>query len=261
LESAFNPKICETCGDPVEMQIEILNRMRIVPVMCSCKKAAYEKKKQESEQQERQLRLEQIINNSLMDKQFRENTFDNWNYNLGNPKMLTLGKRYIEKFQDLKKQNMGLMIYGNPGNGKTHVVSCIANALIDRMTPCICVSINSLLDRIKLTYKTYGREGESEVINGLNNAELLIIDDLGTEQDTEWSRSMIYNIIDSRYRIKKPLIITTNVPKENLEERYYARTYNRIIEICTPVENKWTSIREQKGREKTKILEELMRGD
>ena len=120
------------------------------------------------------------------------------------------------------------------------------------------VSINKMLERIKETYSSYGKEGEETILKSLSNADLLIIDDLGTEQKNEWSASKIYNIIDSRYRNSLPTIITTNININDLENMYHKRTYDRLMEMCTPVVSDGKSIRAQKGKEKFNILREII---
>ena len=78
---------------------------------------------------------------------------------------------------------------------------------------------------------------ESELIARLNNAKLLIIDDLGTERNTDYGLEKVYNVIDSRYLAGKPLILTTNLMltdmKENMDTRY-KRIYDRIFAMCFP---------------------------
>lgn len=256
----YNFKTCKKCGGLIEKQIEIFGRPMIVPVLCECAKEKRDKDAAEQQNRERQARLDQIIKNSLMDKEFREKTFENWDPTKGNEKMYKVGMRYSQNFKEMKAKKMGLLIYGQPGNGKTYTSAAIANNLISKYTPTICVSINSLLDRIKLNYNRWGNEGEDTIINSLANADLVVIDDLGTEQLTEWSISRIYNIIDSRYRNGLPLIITTNVTLQELEEKYGKRTYDRILEMCIPVLNEGKSIRKDAAREKTKIFKELLEG-
>ena len=173
--------------------------------------------------------------------------------------MYKIANKYTKKFENMKKESVGLLLYGSPGNGKTYTVACIANFLIEKMLPVICVNADSLLNRIKDTYKKWGKEVEEDVLRGLDNADLLIIDDLGTEQDTEWTRTKIYNILDSRYRNGLPLIITTNLSLMELKNRYEKRTYYRILEMCTPILNDGKNIREEKAKEKTEILKEYVK--
>lgn len=257
LESDCN-KTCPKCGEPLYKEIELLGKMRIVPRICKCREVELEKEKERSQNLEKQARLRQIINNSLMDEKFRECTFETWDFSKGSKKMYNIGKKYSDSFQEMKSKSVGLLIHGNPGNGKTYTTACIANALINNMVPVVCVSIDALLDRIKQTYSNYGNEGEDTVLRSLNNADLLIIDDLGTEQDTDWAKTKIYNILDARYRNKLPLIITTNIPLIELKNKYHERTYDRLIEMCTPVLNDSKSIRVRNAKEKTEILKNLL---
>lgn len=254
-------RICTKCGEPVEKVTYIpgLNKYIKGPVMCSCRKKELERKCLEEENGERQNRLKRIISNSLMDEKFKSSTFKDWDFKRGNEKMYNIGTKYSNGFLQMKKEGIGLLIYGEPGNGKTHTTACIANALIEKMVPVICVHIDALLNRIKETYNTWGKEVEEDVLKGLANADLLIIDDLGAEQYTDWSRTKIYNIIDSRYRNGLPLIVTTNLPLKKLEDIYEKRTYDRLIEMCTPVKNDGKSIRVEKAKEKTKMLSELLK--
>ena len=259
-------EVCSKCGEPLYKELEILGVIRIVPRMCKCRKAAYEKNKVVEANIEKQNNIQRLIKNSLMDGKFRESTFENWNHDKGSEQMYTLGFRYANKFLEIKKQGLGLMIYGEPGNGKTYLVSSIANRLIQNQIPAICVSIESLLGRIRETYNRFGKEAESDIIRGLQNADLLIIDDLGTEQISDWSQTRIYNIIEGRYRQGLPLIITTNLDIKagerhgTLADRYGERTEDRIFEICTPILNKGTSIRLQEAKKNTKSIKNLLYG-
>ncbi|MEE0727561.1 MAG: DNA replication protein, partial [Clostridium saudiense] len=65
--------------------------------------------------------------------------------------------------------------------------------------------------------------------------------------------------IDARYRNELPIIVTTNIKVSDLEEMYHKRTYDRLMEMCTPVLSDGKSIRAQKGKEKVDILKKLIR--
>ncbi|MBU5454833.1 ATP-binding protein [Caproiciproducens sp. MSJ-32] len=89
---------------------------------------------------------------------------------------------------------------------------------------------------------------------------LLVIDDLGTEQGTEWSLSKIYTILDSRYRKKLPTIVTSNYSLGQLKERYGERIVDRLIEMCINIENKNPSIRKIKAEENKEKLRGMLGG-
>lgn len=251
--------ICKECGEPQQKEIDILGVSRKVPVLCRCKKERIEQQTKEEQSREKQDKLRQLFTNSLMDHKFNSETFENWDFKKGDKKMYNLGIKYCEKFQGVKKEGLGFLFYGTPGNGKTFLSNCIANRLLNNMYPVICVSINALLERIRKTYSKWGQEGEDTILNALSIADLLIIDDLGTEQDTDWSRSRIYNIIDNRYRNGFPLIISTNKSIDQLKNMYHERTIDRLLEICTPVENISKSKRVEQAKRNTSLLLEILK--
>lgn len=249
---------CEKCGQPLEKEISIFGVVRRMPIICKCKKEELKQKEEQEEKLRKQESLKKLFNNSLMDEKFVKETFENWDDSKGNNSLKLIAEKYCNKFSEAKKNGLGFMFFGNPGNGKTYTANCIANYLIKKEYPVICVSINGLLERIKKTYSTWGQEGEDTILKGLANADLLIIDDLGTEQSSNWAVSKVYNIIDSRYRKGLPLIITTNFSMEDLKEKYGYRTADRITEMCTPIHNKGKSIRQEKSKEKSLLMKEII---
>jgi DNA replication protein DnaC len=259
-ESKFDDdlKPCSKCGGPTRIIVEVLGKKWNMPMLCECMSKKVREEEEALKGRTKQLKLKKLIDNSLMDKSFELSCFENWNHEAANEKMLEIAQRYVQNFEKVRSQNIGLLIYGRPGNGKTFTSACIGNALIRQSVPVICVGVISILQRIQKTFNNHEKEGADTILASLDNAELLILDDLGTEKESDWSRSMVYQIIDSRYRLNKPIIITTNVGLSDIKYRYDIRTYDRILEMCTPVENNHNSIRTQKARGKSAELKSML---
>ncbi len=254
---------CEKCGDSQAMVINMLGTDTKVRKLCDCQKIERDKRIEEEKNRDRQMRLEKLRNNSLMDDEFKKCTFQNFIVDDKNKKMYDLAKRYCNKWPQMKKENVGILFHGKPGRGKTFLTFCIANELLGKGVPLIAMSTLGLLSKIKATYGKWGDAGEVQVINSLKNASLLILDDLGAENSTTWTKEKLYEIIDSRYRNKKPMIVSTNLTLEQLKNKLttddgVTRTYDRLIEMCYPLEIKGYSRRIKTAKEKEKIIQSLL---
>lgn len=255
---------CEKCGQKKYMEIEIFGQRRIVRKQCKCEQEEYERRQQEDENKQRQYRLDMLKEYSIMDAHFEQCRFENFEIDKYNEKLYKMALNYCERWPEMKEKNLGFLFYGPPGTGKTYIACCIANYLLERLVPVIVISSIGILNRIKQTYNNYGKEGEVEIINSLRNASLLVLDDLGAEDDRGWAREKIYEIIDNRYRDGKPMICTTNLTKEQLREKLtgedgVARTYDRLIEMCYPVEVTGPSRRVKTASKKAEIIKDLLK--
>jgi len=262
-ESELDCEICPKCNTKRYTFIEFLGKKKKVTCLCLCQSLEYKRQQEEERKKEMQYRLDRLRSYSLMDQNFINCTFENFAKDEQNLKYYKLAYNYCKNWNEMQKENMGFLFYGPPGIGKTYLTFCIANKLLKNFVPVIAISTIGLLNRIKETYKKYGQEGEIEVINSLKNASLLILDDLGAENDTDWTKAKIYEIIDSRYRTRKPMIVTTNLSIEQLKLKLQSedgvnRTFDRLLEICTPIGMEGKSRRKKAASDKTEIIKRLI---
>lgn len=259
--------ICSKCGgEQIYKPVKVMGKtISVLSVACSCEKERIEKEQQEKLKREESERLREekkyikkLKSRSMLDEKFKNSTFENCNEDNRFQKLITICKKYCENFDYNKEKNIGMLLCGSAGVGKTYSVSCIANFLMEHRKSVICTSINGLLRQFKSTYNSSSKESEKDVLDYINTIDLLIIDDLGTEQLTEWSSSILYEIIDTRYRSDKPLIITTNLQKQDLQNRYHQRINDRIFEMCPLVNCNGNSIREMLSRNKIELLKNEM---
>lgn len=251
LKSNNDIPVCKVCKEPTGKVVEMYFGIRIYPRACKCKRDKFKKEQIEAKNKEKQTRLQRIIKNSMMNDNFRKCTLKNWNHSRGNEKLFEIAKYYINNFKKMKRENKGILLHGESGNGKSYFSACISNSLLEQCTPVICVGAIALTERINEAKKTFGEGGIFTVLNSLDNADLLIIDDLGTEEDNKWTRAMVYQIIEKRNSTNLPVIITTNIPIDELKSRYDYRTYSRLMEMCSFIQNTGPDIRKIKGKEKT----------
>ena len=106
--------------------------------------------------------------------------------------------------------------------------------------------------------------GGSDIIARMNSARLVILDDLGAERNTDYALEKIYNIIDSRYRRKLPMLLTTNLTIDEMkdeEDRRYSRVYDRIFETCYSMQFTGPSWRKKEARRRFTEMEKLFDND
>lgn len=150
-----------------------------------------------------------------------------------NPQITTLAKNYVENFAEMKDKCMGLLLFGETGVGKSHIAACIANALLDKDITVRMTNFERISNEL---WDTKEKQGYMDM---LNRFDLLVLDDLAAEKSSEYMDSIIFNIIDSRLRAGLPIIVTTNLSRQELQstsDMRKKRIYSRLFECCIPQE-------------------------
>lgn len=248
---------CGKCHGAKEKILTFNTKTHKVPVLCACRIAERQKEEAERAAREEMARISRIKAASLMDSRLRNATFNEYEESTDNGKVLRLAQRYAEQFEEMERKNQGLLFYGTVGTGKSFTAACIANSLMDKGISVIMTSFVKVLSDIRST------EDEAQYLAGLNRPKLLIIDDLGAERGTEYALEKVYNVVDSRVRANKPMILTTNLTLDemmNSRDVRYQRIYDRILEVCFPVEMSWKSYRRRSAAERFTEMQKLMEG-
>jgi len=223
---------CGKCNTPKQCRIELFGAIRTPPCLCKCASEAREREEEERRQREFADMVQRYRNMGFPESEMKNWTFANDDGK--NPRMTAAMQNYVKHFAEFQKQGKGLLLFGSVGTGKTFHAACIANALIDTGVPCLVTNFARIANTVQGLF-----EGRQEYFDSLNRFPLLVIDDLAAERKTEWMLETVFNVIDSRYRAKLPLIVTTNLTREELmnpEDITYQRIFSRLFEMCTPIE-------------------------
>lgn len=225
---------CGKCHTPMQYRVEILGRMRAMPVMCACRKAEHEAEEAASRRRERAELVDKLRRQCFADTDKGTDTARFENDDRRSPQLSDAMRRYAGKWDDMRAQNVGLLLYGPVGTGKSYYAACIANALMEREKP-VPVLMTSLARIINTVSGIYDKQ---EYIDRVTRYPLLILDDIGTERDSGYGMEQVYNVIDARYRMGRPLIATTNTPLEqikNPDTLAQQRIYSRLLQMCQPI--------------------------
>ena len=142
-------------------------------------------------------------------------------------KAYTLAKTYVQKFPDVKTPN--LIFMGEVGIGKSFLLECIANDLLEKQFFVVYVTAFGLSNTMLKALTLPPAESEA-ILSPLIECDLLIIDDLGSEpMFKNLSTSNLFTILNEREVKNLPILISTNLDFEKLEERYGNRLFSRIF--------------------------------
>ncbi len=158
-------------------------------------------------------------------------SFDNFDINYYPEEVRTkmqnifkFSKEYAESFS---KASENLLFMGKCGLGKTHLSIAIIKEAIKKGYNVVYGPAQSLFSQVEKEHFTYS--GNSENLDILLSADLLVIDDLGTEFMTNFVQSLFYDIVNTRMLSGRPTIINTNLTIEELQNRYTQRIASRFI--------------------------------
>lgn len=138
--------------------------------------------------------------------------------------ILKLCREYAINFNPQTSKN--LLFLGGAGLGKTHLTLSIVNEVIKKGYLPVYSSAENLFTSIENEKFSGDGKGTYEQIL---NCDLLVIDDLGTEMATQFTKSVLYNLVNTRILLGKPTIINTNLSMKEIEEKYTARICSRLM--------------------------------
>ena len=248
---------CNNCNTPKQTIIKLLGQEKKVFCLCMCQSLKVEEEENKHRQIQQEYINKQKSDSCFDDKSLKSKVFET------TEKGTTIYKiayNYAKKFEDMIKNNMGLILYGERGTGKTHISACIANSVLNQSYSVYMTKLSVLMSKMQENYS----ENKLHLLNKINDVDLFILDDMGTERHTETAMELIFDIIDKRYLSKKPIIVSTNLTQEefiNNENVQYRRIFDRVIENCTFVKSDIKNQRADKAAINKQDLLKILKGD
>lgn len=241
---------CGKCGEQKERKLEINGKVIKPKCMCKCEREEFNQQQEEIAQEEKQKHIDDLRFRCFKDKTLESYTFD---VDDEQTRISKVARNYVENFE--KMDGTGLLLFGKVGTGKTFIACCIANALIDKGYSCLVTNFARLVNEISGTFE------KQKIIDELREYDLLIIDDLASERDTEFMNEIVMNVINERYLSGKPMIVTTNLTSSELKHSSNInkqRVYSRLYDMCMFVEVIGDDRRKEKLKNNKKKYEGIL---
>lgn len=246
-----NILICGKCHTEKEFRIN----GNKVPCLCECQMKRYE-------EEEKIIKRQSFLRNNeyLIEKEYRNLYFNDVDNSSGE---FDFAFNFVENFEEIKKLKTGLYIYGDTGNGKTTIAKAIANELFNKEYRVLMLSFNKAIDKINEDNGNT-QENSNHFKQTIRNCDLIILDDFGSTNPSEFQLKRIYNLINYLYENRKIVIITSNISRKDLgveTEFSQKRIFDRIIEMTYGVLISGVGIRKKIARNKINEMEKILKGE
>lgn len=161
---------------------------------------------------------------------------------------LTVARDFVENFDRHLKRGDGLVLSGMPGTGKSHIAGAILQAILPKHVGVYTTCMGAIR-AIRETWRKDSERSEREVLDILGDAPLLVLDEIGVQYGTDGEQTVIFDILDRRYRDMRPTLLLTNQDKAGLKQFIGERAYDRLTETSRWVPFDWPSYRPQARKE------------
>lgn len=224
---------CSRCRTPKQHRLtdpETGKSVGIVRIQCKCEQEEQESILSDLENNNRIYEIEKNRRRAFADDSMRNNTFERADRT--DSKLFNSLENYCKHFDRFSTKGQGLTLWGKCGTGKTFAACCVANRLIDEGKRVIVTSFTDIVNELQSTFE------KKAILDRLKGCDLLVLDDLASERDTAFMNETIFSIIDARYRSGKPMLVTTNMTIQQMEnptDLQKQRYLDRICEVCFPI--------------------------
>lgn len=151
---------------------------------------------------------------------------------------------YAQDFAEHRKTGESLILAGKPGTGKGHLAAAIMNRLMPECLPVYTTCLD-MIRSVRDTWRKDSRFSETQVLQEYEDAALLIIDEIGVQYGTDGEQTVIFDVLDRRYRQMRPTIFITNQDRAGFSQFIGERSFDRLKQTAKWVSFDWPSYRPQ----------------
>lgn len=161
---------------------------------------------------------------------------------------LRVACEFAENFKAHAKKGSSLIFSGLPGTGKSHLATAILQALMPERVG-LYMTCMGVIRAVRGTWRKDSERSESDVLDMLAAVPLLVLDEIGVQYGTDGEQTILFDILDRRYREMMPSVLLTNQDKRGFKEFIGERSFDRLVETSRWVAFDWPSYRAQARKE------------
>ena len=170
------------------------------------------------------------ISGAAIPERFKDRTLESYVAKTsGQQKALAFATEYAENFDLVLREGRSAIFLGNVGTGKTHLAVGIALSIMLQQRSALFVTVQRLIRRVKDSWHTK-EETESQVVDVFASPDLLVLDEVGVQFGSEFEKQVLFDVLNTRYENRKPSILLSNIPKEQLSDYLGERVTDRLRE-------------------------------
>lgn len=172
-------------------------------------------------------------------------------------KVIKILNEFINDFDRIKNSDKNsIILCGQTGVGKTHLIQAVGHELIEKNYTVLFDTSSNIFNKLMEYRFNYKMDKYNELVNYLNDVDLLILDDLGTESLNEPKKEEMFLLFNSRLSQNKPILASSNYDIQGLKARYDDRIASRIVERCRFIGVLGKDYRVEKSRSAIKKVEQ-----
>lgn len=237
---------CQTHGGYTASGVRYMGRREVWTACPDCKELALATERQAEAQQKAmaaRARIETMLEEAAIPARFIGRSFENFKAATdGQRAALKVAQDFADNFDGHMKRGTGLILSGLPGTGKSHLATAALQAIMPRHCGLYATCMG-VIRTIRGTWRKDSEKSESQVLQMLGNVPLLVLDEIGVQYGTDGEQTILFDVLDRRYREMMPTILLTNQDRDGFKQFIGERSFDRLTEISRWVAFDWPSYR------------------
>lgn len=239
-------KQCEQHGEFTSTGVRYLGKREIWSRCPDCEENRMAQERQaemnRKAEQAKQL-IEAQIGRAAIPARFVGRTLENFNATTDEQRRaLAIATDFVDNFPEVLRKGKSLILSGAPGTGKSHLATAILQALMPGHCGLYSTCMG-VIRHVRGTWRKDSEQSETEVLDIYGTVPLLVLDEIGVQYGTDGEQTILFDVLDRRYRDMMPSIFLTNQDKKGLKQFIGERTFDRLTETAKWVPFDWASYR------------------